>query len=144
VPRRGNGENGIRNGVRYRRKVISGGRGIDMQNGWMLWVFRGWDGFVSDYFIIFLVDLFFFGFFLLVFIIFCGFMMFSDFLATCRSPRLADPWLYFYQHDPSFGRICRTFLFCRARNLAGVCPLNPRGRVSFASETSFWCLAEPL
>ena len=65
VPRRRSGESGTRNGVRYRRKVISGGRGVGMQSGWMLWVFRGWDGFVSDHFI-----LFFWLPFLLVFVIF--------------------------------------------------------------------------
>ena len=73
-----NGESGTRNGVRYRRKVISGGRGIDTQSGWMLWVFRGWDGFVSDPFHLFLL---------------------LYFLA------------YFYQHDPSFWRICWTLVF---------------------------------
>lgn len=48
VPRRKNGESGTRNGVRYRLKVISGGREVNTQSGWMLWVFRGWDGFVSS------------------------------------------------------------------------------------------------
>lgn len=46
--------------MRYRRKVISGGRAIDMQSGWMLWVIRGWDGFVSNHFILFLLLYFFF------------------------------------------------------------------------------------
>ena len=58
VPRRRNGESGTRNGVPYRRKEISGGRGIDTQSGWMLWAIRGWDGFVSDHFM--LIFLFFF------------------------------------------------------------------------------------
>ena len=48
VPRNGNCKSGTRNGVGYRRKVIFGGRGIDTQSGWMLWVNHGWDGFVSN------------------------------------------------------------------------------------------------
>jgi hypothetical protein len=60
-------DNGTRNGVSYRLKVISGGRGINTQSGWMLWVIRGWDGFVSDLSSRFLL-LFFWAFLFLVFL----------------------------------------------------------------------------
>jgi len=45
VQRRESCGNGIRIGVRYQRKAISGGGGISMQSGWMLWAIGGWVGF---------------------------------------------------------------------------------------------------
>ena len=99
VPRRRNGESGTRNGVRYRRKVISGGRGVDMQSGWMLWVFRGWDGFVSGHFISILYS-FFFAFS-------PGIMIFL----SSRGLGCGSLVSIFTSFDPLFGRICRTYRY---------------------------------
>ena len=118
VPKRRNGESGIGNGVRYRRKVISGGKGIDMQSGWMLWVFRGWDGFVSDLFI-FIFLLLFFSVFLLVWCSWWPSWHPSALHLSAWSVVLAE------YAEPSY---FVPFLSCEL--LGRCCRLNPRGWVS--------------
>ena len=136
VPRRRNGESGTRSGVRYGRKVISGGRGVDTQSGWMLWAFRGWDGFVSWSFRLVFVTLCSWLFFLLVFVTF----WFRDifrlqryfFFALARGLACGSLGSIFISRDIwgcTFLFPSRGFCVCWVRFNGGAVHWNPRGRM---------------
>ena len=106
-----------------------------------------WLGWICEwsFHLYFFVTLFFFFFFFcfsfgLVFMIFWFHKNFPD--------RLGIPWLYFYQHDPSFWRNMRnprTLPFLSCELLGRCCRLNPRGRVFirldvWLNTSNFWSL----
>ena len=107
----------------------------------MLWVFRGWDGFVSDHFICLLL-LFFFGV--------CSpgihdFLVHDTPSAKGRMPNMRISTLYFYQYDPNMPNSRSTLcFFCHGR-VSDLATINSSRTCFNSPRDTFWtCLAHLL